>query len=321
MTRDRGLREPAPLPPGARVALLSPSGPLNGPHELERALSTVESFGWVPVPGAHALARSGYFAGDDAARAADLVRAIEDDDIHGIWCLRGGYGAARLLPVLDDVLRQTPSDLPPKPLIGFSDITALHALWQQHGWVSFHGPVARGQLSAFSREAFRTIVAQGREASWVAESASVLSPGRATGRLAGGNLALVASLVGTPWACRFDGALVVLEDVGEATYRLDRMLTQLLLSGALDGCVGLVLGHFTDCPDTTADGTRSIEAVVQEVADRLKVPALLGVPIGHIEEQWTLPFGAMATLDAEARTLHVHRHDRPFTGSPTPSAR
>jgi len=280
MTRDRGLREPAPLPPGARVALLSPSGPLNGPHELERALSTVESFGWVPVPGAHALARSGYFAGDDAARAADLVRAIEDDDIHGIWCLRGGYGAARLLPVLDDVLRQTPSDLPPKPLIGFSDITALHALWQQHGWVSFHGPVARGQLSAFSREAFRTIVAQGREASWV-----------------------------------------VLEDVGEATYRLDRMLTQLLLSGALDGCVGLVLGHFTDCPDTTADVTRSIEAVVQEVADRLEVPALLGVPIGHIEEQWTLPFGAMATLDAEARTLHVHRHDRPFTGSPTPSAR
>ncbi|MBL0939121.1 MAG: LD-carboxypeptidase [Gemmatimonadaceae bacterium] len=300
------LREPAPLPPGSRVALVSPSGPLNGPHELERAVAAVESFGWVAVPGTHALARDGYLAGSDEARAADLIHALEDDDIHGIWCLRGGYGAARLMPVLDEVLTSVSANQPPKTLIGYSDITALHALWQRHGLISFHGQTARATITPFTRETLTTIVAAGRETTWQAENASVLHAGRATGRLAGGNLALVASLLGTPWSCNFDGALVVLEDVGEAVYRIDRMLTQLVLAGAFDRCAGLVLGHFTERPDDSG-GARTLELVVQEVADRLKVPALLGVPIGHIEDQWTLPFGALATLDADARTLAIHR--------------
>jgi len=297
------VREPLPLRPGAHVALVSPSGPLNGPHELEHAVVTAESFGWTVTVGEHALARAGYFAGDDAQRAADLVRAIEDDAVDGIWCLRGGYGSARLLPQIDAAVRRAR----PKVLIGYSDITALHAAWHHAGVVSFHGPTARSPLTPFSRAALLEAVQVGASTSLDASGAEVVRGGRATGRLAGGNLALLASLCGTPWAPDFRDAVVVLEDIGEATYRLDRMLSQLRLAGAFDGCVGLAFGHFTDCPDTTADGIRSLAAIVHEVADQVRVPTLLGVPIGHIAEQWTLPFGAQATLDVDARLLHVHR--------------
>lgn len=297
------MREPLPLRPGARVALVSPSGPLNGPHELEHAVATAEAFGWTVTVGEHALARTGYFAGDDAQRAADLLRALDDDTIDGIWCLRGGYGSARLLPQLDAALRRAR----PKALIGYSDVTALHAAWQQAGVVSFHGPTARSPLTPFSRAALLEAVQVGASATLESATATVVRGGRVTGRLAGGNLALVASLCGTPWAPDFRGAIVVLEDIGEATYRLDRMLTQLRLARAFDACVGLAFGHFTDCPDTTVDGTRSLAAIVWELAEQLRVPTLLEVPVGHIADQWTLPFGASATLDADARLLHVHR--------------
>jgi muramoyltetrapeptide carboxypeptidase len=291
--------EPPPLRPGAHVALVSPSGPLNGPHELERALDTAQSLGWTTWVGPHALARDGYFAGADTQRAADLITALTDPRIDGIWCLRGGYGAARLLPALWPVLEQAP----PKALMGYSDITALHAAWQRAGVVSYHAPTARSPLSVYSREHLTAVVQHASPVVGTAPEATVLRGGRAHGRLVGGNLALVASLCGTPWACDFQDAIVVLEDINEATYRLDRMLTQLRQSGAFDGCVGLALGHFTDCVDTTEDGTRALVDIAQELADALHVPALLGVPIGHIADQWTVPLGAYAQLDADARTL------------------
>jgi muramoyltetrapeptide carboxypeptidase len=297
------LREPPVLAPGAHVALVSPSGPLVGPHELERAVATAESLGWTVQVGTHALARTGYFAGDDAQRGGDLVAAILDPAVDGIWCLRGGYGAGRLLPAVQGALETAA----PKALIGYSDITALHAAWQGAGSISFHGPTARSPLSAFSRASFEQIVQQCASPVLHAPDAAIVHAGRADGRLLGGNLALVASLCGTPWAMQFGGAIVVLEDIGEATYRLDRMLSQLHLAGAFDGVAGFALGHFTDCPDTTDDGTRTMRALADELAERYRVPVLLGIPVGHIDDQWTLPMGARATLDADARTLHVHR--------------
>ena len=300
----RPLREPPRLAPGAHVALVCPSGPLLGPHELERAVATAESFGWTVSVGPHALARHGYFAGDDAQRGDDLIQALTDDRVDGIWCIRGGYGAARLLPRVQAVLPQ----VKPKALLGYSDITALHAAWQQAGLVSFHGPTARSPLSAFSRASLVETVQHGASCLLHASDAQILAGGTATGRLAGGNLALVASLCGTPWAVDFTDAIAVLEDINEATYRLDRMLVQLQLAGAFAGCRALAVGQFTDCPDTTEDGQRTLHAVIEEVAHTLGVPALFGIPVGHIEHQWTLPFGALATLDADARTLQVHRH-------------
>jgi len=297
------LVEPARLARGARVALVSPSGPLRDATELAHAVATAQSLGWEPRVGARALGRDGYFAGSDAERAADLLGAIDDPDVDGIWCLRGGYGAARLLPSLPvERVRANP-----KALLGYSDITALHALWQRAGLVSFHAPTARSVLTEFSRTSLVKAVVAGTDGCGDAGACTVLRPGRASGKLAGGNLALVASLCGTPWAVDFRDAIVVLEDINEATYRVDRMLTQLRLAGAFDGCVAIAFGHCTDCVETTDDGSRTLDAVVRECANTLGVPALLGIPLGHIPDQWTMPLGALATMDTETRTLSVHR--------------
>jgi muramoyltetrapeptide carboxypeptidase len=129
------------------------------------------------------------------------------------------------------------------------------------------------------------------------------------GTLVGGNLALVAALVGTRWAARLDGAILVLEDVNEAVYRVDRMLMQLRLAGAFQGLRGIAFGHCTDCPAESDDGARTLDEVLAEHADALGIPCLAGIPLGHIDDQWTLPLGARAHLDADGRTLHVV--DRP----------
>ncbi|HYW33211.1 MAG TPA: LD-carboxypeptidase [Gemmatimonas sp.] len=305
------LLEPPSLLPGARVALVSPAGPLAGRHELEHAMANATAMGWAPVAGTHALSRDGYFAGDDAARAHDLLEALTDPTIAGIWCLRGGYGAARLLPSISVELVRAH----PKTLIGYSDITALHALWQRAGLVSYHGPTARAALTDFTRASLVETMGNVPRASVHAltmPDATTLRTGAATGRLAGGNLALVASLCGTPWAIDFRGAIVVLEDIGEATYRLDRMLLQLWLAGAFDGCAGLLLGQFTNCTSESDDGARTISAVMTEFASRAGVPAVLGAPVGHVADQWTLPLGAVATLDATTRTLRIHRAHEEF---------
>ena len=299
------LTSPPRLEPGARVALVAPSGPLRNVGELEHAVSNVRAFGWEPVPGPNVLARHGYFAGDDDARAGDLRDALQDTAIDGIWCVRGGYGATRLLPGLPiDTIRAHP-----KALIGYSDITALHSAWQQAGLVSFHAPTARAEIPPFSRDAFAAIMNAEQSAFFAHHmpNAMTLVPGQSAGRLAGGNLTLAASLCGTPWAIDFRDAIVVLEDINEATYRLERMLLQLRLAGAFDGCRGLLLGHFTDCPPESDDGARSLQTVAQEFADRIGVPAVLGAPVGHIANQWTLPLGSLATLDATACTLQLHR--------------
>ncbi len=295
------LVAPAALGVGARVALVSPSGPLRDVSELVRAEANAHLFGWETVVGPHAMAREGYFAGTDAQRLADLCAAIADPTIDGIWCLRGGYGAARLLPGLETHTVAAH----PKALIGYSDITALHALWRRAGVASFHGPTARGVFTPFTLDSFRKALVQRTNSAGHGADAVVVRDGIATGQLAGGNLALLASLCGTPWACDFTGAIVVLEDINEATYRVDRMLTQLHQSGALAGCAGIVFGHCTNCDEQSDDGSRALVDVLKDFADALEVPTLLGVPVGHIDDQWTLEFGANATLDAANRTLMV----------------
>jgi muramoyltetrapeptide carboxypeptidase len=289
------LRPPA-LAPGARVALVAPAGPLRGHGDLARAESTARRLGWETTIGAHALAHADYFAGRDADRVADLNAALRDPTVDAIWCLRGGYGAMRLLPDIDwGALRARP-----RALVGYSDITALHCAIAAEvpGLVSYHGPTARAVLTPFSERSLLAAVRGDGEPCGPAPAARVLRPGGATGRLAGGNLALLAALVGTPWAPRFDGAIAVFEDVNEATYRVDRMLRQLLLAGCLDGCRAIAFGHCTACPEEHEDdGRRTLAEVVGEIADALGVPAVLGIPVGHIDDQWTLPLGAMATME------------------------
>lgn len=288
----------------ARVALIAPAGPLDGEDDLERAKENVRSFGWVPVVGAHVLAREGYLAGADGARLGDLNEALVDDAIDAVWCIRGGYGVMRILETIDyAALRRRP-----KPVIGYSDITALHAaISTRCDAVTFHGPTARAKLSVFSRESLWRAVAGGDPAG-PAEQSRVLAPGRARGRLVGGNLAILCGLAGTVYAPDYRDAIVVLEDVNEAVYRIDRMLTQLRLSGALATCAGIVFGQFTDIPRDAPEeslGARTLDDVLADVVSAVGVPSIAGAPIGHVADQWTLPLGAQAELDADARTLRI----------------
>ena len=296
------MQLPPPLAAGARVALVAPAGPLRSPDELDTALANARSLGWEPVPSPRALARDGYLAGDDAIRAESFNAALRDDSIDGIWCLRGGYGAMRILSALDyDALRRRP-----KAIIGYSDVTALHAaIGVRSGVIGFHGPTARGALTPFSRDSLVRAVTTNADSGGVAVDARVLRPGRASGPLVGGNLALLASLVGTPFAPDYTGAILVVEDIGETTYRIDRMLKQLELSGALGKVAGIVFGQFTEGTDPTDVTSRRLDDVLREAAAVAGVPAIAGAPIGHIDDQWTLPLGAIGEVDADSRTLRV----------------
>jgi muramoyltetrapeptide carboxypeptidase len=291
---------------GARVALVAPSGPLHGESDVTTALATVESLGWEPVVAEHVLARYSYFAATDADRISDFNVALNDDSIDAIWCLRGGYGVMRILEQLDyDAMRRHP-----KPVMGYSDISALHAaVGRACEIVSYHSPNARTPLSPFARESFERALLRGEDPCGIAAGARTIRGGRARGRLAGGNLSLISSLVGTPYLPDMDGAILVIEDTNEGLYRIDRMLTQLSLAGELSGLTGIAFGYCTQCDADESPGdtrlSRTLDDLLSEFAEALNIPCIAGIPMGHVDDQWTIPLGAIATLDADSSTLNV----------------
>jgi muramoyltetrapeptide carboxypeptidase len=293
------------IAPGARVALVAPAGPLKLPADLERAKDNARALGWEPVVGENADSTYAYFAGVDGERIADFNSALRDDSIQAIWCLRGGYGAMRLLDHLDyDALRRKP-----KAIVGYSDITALHcAIAVRCALGSIHGPTARSKLTNFSRHSLESTVSRTGDPCGEWSDAKTLVAGRARGRLLGGNLALLCALHGTPYQPDYSGAILVLEDVNEAPYRIERMLLQLRLAGVLQRCAGIAFGSFTNTGDDqrkTLGGTRSLDDVLAEAAEAAGVPAISGIPVGHIDDQWSVPFGAEAELDADQKRLSV----------------
>ncbi|GGZ05207.1 S66 peptidase family protein [Streptomyces poonensis] len=297
------LTRPARLAPGARVAVVAPSGPV--PEErLSAGLDILRGWDLDPVVAPHVLGRHpefGYLAGTDADRAADLQAAWCDPDVDAVLCARGGYGVQRMVDLLDwDAIRAAG----PKVFVGFSDITALHeALAVRAGVVTLHGPMAAGvdflknaraqdhlRATLFAPETVRTITA-GR--------AAALVPGRARGVLLGGCLSLLAAELGTPHARpSARGGLLCLEDVGEDTYRLDRYLTQLLRAGWLDGVAGVVLGSWADCAPYS-----EVRTLLADRLGGLGVPVVEELGFGHGEGALTVPFGVTAELDAGEGTL------------------
>lgn len=300
---------PDPLREGSHLAAVSPAGPV-GKGEVERGVQTLSTLGFRVTPLPNALAEREYLAGKDTDRAADLTDAFCDEQFDGVICTRGGYGSMRLLPLLDfDLLAKHP-----KPFIGFSDITALQtALWQRLGWVTFSGPqLARGfggeKLDGWSKEQFRkTLTGEAWGQPLDLPDGVQLRPtqeGTAEGVLLGGNLAILASLCGTHYQPRFDGAVVILEETDEPPYRIDRMLTQLLQAGAFRGVRGILLGDFTQrIKGEPQDRSGTAETLLAEALPG--VPILANAPYGHIGTLWTLPLGAHATLDTSRRTLTV----------------
>ncbi|MEX2571124.1 MAG: LD-carboxypeptidase [Gemmatimonadota bacterium] len=297
---------PRALERGARIALVAAAGPLPD-GALDRAVARVTGLGWEPLPGAHSEGRHGYLAGTDAERIEDLSAALESPDNDAIWLLRGGYGTMRILRHLDlsPLLRR------PRPLIGFSDNTALHLTAQRLGVVTFHGPhPAAPELPGFALERLRQVVAEDQPAGVLPlpethPHPQGLVPGTATGRLAGGNLSLLAATVGTQYQVDPRGAILFIEEVGEPLYRIDRLLTQLMLSGALEGAAAIAVGAMSECPDEGGPGLPSPAEIVLDRLGPLGVPISCGLPFGHIPETWTLPLGVRARLDAYAGTLEI----------------
>jgi len=310
---------PKALRKGDTVALIRPGSPSFEYKMNDIAAEIVASLGFAPKLMPNAGKKFGYLAGSDAERAADLNAAFADPKVDAVWCLRGGYGTSRILPNLDyETIRKNP-----KPFIGYSDITAtLNAIHRLTGLVTFHGPVADSMMNEYSLAAFRKVVMEGA-AGRVAEPPPFtpregtvdrenrvwkLAGGKAKGRLVGGNIAVFSTLVGTPFEPELKGRILFLEEVGEDPYRIDRWLTQLLLTGKLAGLAGVVLGKFSDCdPAPNRDSTLLGSWTWQEVcADRfgsLGIPVVAGLCFGHVRDKATLPLGVMTELDGDAGTL------------------
>ncbi len=291
------MLKPPALRPGDAVAIVAPSGPFD--RELfERGLAVLERLGLRPLVDDRIFARRRYLAGPDDDRLALLQEALDRPDARAVWCARGGYGAARLLPRLR--LRGLLDR--PKLLVGFSDATALHAALGARGLASLHAPVVT-QLATQPPEVVDRLGALlfSPAPPPPLSGGVTLAPGRQRGVLLGGNLAVLASLAGTPFFPSLAGAVLLLEDVGERPYRLDRMWTQLRLAGALDRLRGLAVGELTRCEERDADYTAL--DVLRDLARELGVPAAAGFSVGHGEVNQPLPLGAEVELDAGAGTL------------------
>jgi muramoyltetrapeptide carboxypeptidase len=310
MMPDVAVR-PAALQPGDLVMVVSPAGPAP-PDRVAAGIELLRSWGLRPVPAPHAFDRQGYLAGSDAERLADLNAAFADPEVRGVVVTRGGYGTQRIVDYLD--LAAVRRD--PKPVVGFSDITALQlALWRGARLASVHGPGAAwspertGEESARSlREALMTtepIVIRQQPAAQTASTSRLGAaglPGVASGFLLGGNLSLLAASVGTHDFPDLTGAILLIEDVDEPPYRVDRMLTQLRRSGVLARVAGVAVGQFVQCVDQW--GTDVAEVIGDRLGD-LGMPVLGGLPIGHGTDQLAVPLGVPATIDVAGATLTV----------------
>jgi muramoyltetrapeptide carboxypeptidase len=306
--------KPARLEPGDLVGIVAPASAPPDPKAVDRAVAQVERLGFTPRLGRHVRARLGYLAGTDRERAADLMGMFTHPQIRGIICLRGGYGTGRLLTRLDyaQIRRK------PKVFAGYSDITALHcAMARYANLVTFHSPMLNEGLGSahfpsFSNRGFLRLVSQSEPAGSIvrgyrARTITPLRRGVAEGRLIGGNLSLLVTILGTPFQPSFRNRLLFLEDIGEEPYRLDRMLTHLLNAGVLQQVAGVAVGVNRDCEDPQARRTREYRQSQAEVlAERLKplgVPVVTGLPFGHQPLHATLPVGARARLDANRGDL------------------
>ncbi|MFF0162128.1 LD-carboxypeptidase [Streptomyces sp. NPDC005263] len=296
------LSRPSRLAPGARVAVVAPSGPV--PEErLQSGLDVLRGWDLDPVVAPHVLDRHrefGYLAGTDADRAADLQRAWCDPAVDAVLCARGGYGVQRMVDLLDwEAMRAAG----PKVFVGFSDITALHeAFARRLGLVTLHGPMAAGIdfiKSARAQEHLRATLFAPETVRTITSGGTALVPGRARGVTLGGCLSLLAAELGTPYArAGAHGGLLCLEDVGEETYRLDRYLTQLLRAGWLDGVRGVLLGSWERC-----EAYDDVRVLLTDRLGSLGVPVVEEFGFGHCDGASTIPFGVAAELDADAGTL------------------
>lgn len=311
-TSARGPVKPRRLRPGATVGLVSPASATWILDELTIIQETVEALGLRYKRGKHVLDRYGYLAGKDEDRATDLNAMFADDAVDAILCVRGGWGCNRLLPLLDYGMIAAH----PKVLIGYSDITSLlTAIHAKTGLVTFHGPVGASSWNAYSLAYVRRILfdaeaivmdnpkIKGDNLTVVADRVQTITPGRASGRLLGGNLTVLTAMLGSDYLPDWSGAILFLEDVHEDIYRIDRMMTQLKLAGVLDKIAGCVFGKCTKCGPGEGLGSLTLDEVLNDHLKPLNIPAWHGAMIGHIDNKFTIPVGIRAEIDASRGTI------------------
>ncbi|MEJ5236824.1 MAG: LD-carboxypeptidase [Limisphaera sp.] len=312
--RTLQLLRPPRLEPGDLIGLAAPASPLPQPADLDRAVARLEALGFRILPARHLLRRRGYLAGTDRERAADLHQLARHRKVKAIVSLRGGYGCARLLQWFDPGLFRAH----PKIVVGYSDLTALHCALLTHArLVTFHGPMAvpdfaRPDLPDFTIRSFLRLLTRSEPYGSVrdhcpAPAPRILRPGRAVGPLLGGNLTVLVSTLGTPWQPDFRGRVLLLEEVGEPPYRVDRLLTQLLNAGLLQQVAGIAIGTCERCEDpwapTSSEPRPTLEDVWKDRLGPLRKPVVIGLPFGHTPGNATLPLGVRAELDAKRGDL------------------
>lgn len=300
------MKKPKPLYPGARVALVAPASAV--PEEkLQPALEYVRSLDLEPVlyPSCYFRNRDGYLAAEDRQRATDIHDAFSDPAIDGIWCIRGGYGGHRILPLLDaERIRSNP-----KWFGGYSDVTALHTFFNQTcGFETYHCtmPSTESFPDAFTAHWLKKALFGGLSGELSSPEGSAprtLVPGTAEGLLCGGNLSLLAASLGTPWEIDTRGKILFLEDIGEKTYRVDSMLTQLRNAGKFDDCAGVILGAWTDCPPEYPEKTLLLPEIFRQLILPAGKPAVCDFACGHVLPTQSLALGRMCRLDADSCTI------------------
>lgn len=305
--------KPPRLKAGDKLAIVAP-GSYISEEELQDSVKNLNQLGFETTYSKKVLLQSGYFAGTDKERADDLMEKFSDKSVKGIVCARGGYGCTRILPMLDyDVIRTNP-----RVLIGYSDITALlYGIYLKSGLISFHGPVGISTFNDYSVDNFKKVLVHPERTSLFTNSTScddeniygvtTIAKGKAKGRLVGGNLSIMVSLIGTEYDVDYSGKIIFIEEIGEEPYRIDRMLTQMIQAGKFEHAAGVMMGIFRKCEVKEEDASFSksfnLMEVLKDRLSNLKIPVVYGMSFGHVKDKFTIPFGALAELDAGKQTF------------------
>ncbi|MCH7400895.1 LD-carboxypeptidase [Belliella kenyensis] len=303
---------PISLHKGDQIGLISPSAATSDRIQFMFAQEALEALGFKVKLGKNLKNRHGHLAGTDEERADDLNEMFADRDVRGIVCIRGGSGASRILPLIDyELIKKNP-----KPLLGYSDITAIHnALQAKAGLISFHGPNGTGSWNSFNVKQFEEMFFNKSLITFENENQKSddlvikgnrtigIYPGVVEGKILGGNLTVLTALSGTPYLPDFADAILFLEDIGEDPYKIDRMMSTLKLNGTLDKIRGFVFGQCTDCTPSSGYGSLTLDDILDDYILPLKIPAYKGAMIGHIPKQFIIPIGAKVKLDADKGTI------------------
>ncbi|MEG2324023.1 MAG: LD-carboxypeptidase [Anaerovoracaceae bacterium] len=318
MIKSKPLTRPAHLKKGDTVAITAPSSPVPS-DVLKTSIASIKFLGLNPVVMPCCNMSHGYLSGKDDQRSKDLNNAFSNPDIKGIFCLRGGFGATRLLPLLDyDTIKRNP-----KVFVGYSDITALHLAINKHcGFVTFHGPMPNTgymRLDPYSLTSLTDNIFAENPISPIVnppnEPMEIIYPGSAQGILTGGNLSLLLGTLGSPYEVDTRGKILFMEDVGERPYRLDKAFTALALAGKFRDCAGVILGAFTECEEppahtvakntVIAEGSLTFHDIIDEIIRPFKKPTLNNFRSGHIYPQSTLPMGSMVSFSTDVLKLNI----------------